>query len=685
MSRTGLRREVFTGLVPLLLAVAVLTVLSAEAESAAQEAQSDSSTSPVTSATIETMNIGGVDTRTAALLMSGQQSGDVPGALSWTIGTAQGQGSRNVAFVVEIDGTPLLAGHTGSRLAVGIFVYVLDETGKIAGHLAQGAVLDSDPHADLIALHGLRIFGQTELFPGTYTFRVMVRVQGSARFFMARDRMVIPEPDEPHSASLPPIFPASSGEWVTIRQPGASLGFGPGERESIVPAARPVLVEGRPTEFYVMATDAPAIEASFVDPAGRILAEYPVAVSPDGHPLSGLRRATLPIVDIPTGNYTMVLESRNQATGVAERRTLTVALVPANGPQSWIVRSVQPPTDDRPISDAGGDNPRFRARRARAAYVGAMQALSNGKDRAAREKVMELERLAHSTNDLRTLRRVEDSVAGDLAGRNAKCLLPIALLHQQLVRRYVARNDFVLAAFARSIAADRARQIASHGGDTDFASALLVNLASDMARTASPALATSYLEEAISINPSSRAALLALGAIHERGADYDKAARVFKRLTEIHPGFAEGRLRSAVNLARSNHRPEAEMEFRTLLDQPASEWIHAIGAQEYAQMLIGQNRNAEAQTLLVTSIERLPEDQRLRILLAFTADVSGRSLEAVQAILQIPPAEEGMSPRVRYTEWPDLGSGASANTLRSAAEAARPALSDALESLDGSR
>ena len=100
-------------------------------------------------------------------------------------------------------------------------------------------------------------------------------------------------------------------------------------------------------------------------------------------------------------------------------------------------------------------------------------------------------------------------------------------------------------------------------------------------------------------------------------------------------------------------------------------------------MLIDQDRRGEATEALETAIARLPEDQRLRILAAYSADSEGRWLQAVEAILQIPPAGDGISPRARYTEWPDLGRAVSAGSLRTAAASALPALADALETVDG--
>ncbi len=678
--RASKRRSNVTFIRPFLVAVALVGLA---ASSTAADAGSDGDPTQSDPA-VEAVPIGGVDARSAALLLSGQQSGDVDGALAWTVGATDADGRSQVPFVVEVDGASLLAGLSASRIAIGLFAYLVDDSGGIADHIAQGAVLDADPLAPLIAENGLRIIGRSILAPGLYTLRVMVRAQGSDRFFMARSRVVVPRPDQPGSAGLSSVFPDPGGGWVTIRQHGVAIGLEIDKGAAFVPAARPILVEGRPTDFFVAGggTPAPAVDASFKDPAGRVLAEYPVEVSPVPDPASTLLRATLPAVDLPPGQYTLVFETRGEVSGGVSRQSLTVVLVPAAGPYTWIDRvsreaSAASP-GDTPAETAA---PTFRRRRARAAYIAAVRALADGDDDDAREQLMALEQTAFASGDLRSLRRVEDSAAGELADADPRSLLPIALLHQQLVRRYVARHQFVLAGFARSVAADRAVQIAGNQEERGFAAALLVNLASDLARNASATLANSYLEDALAAEPSSQAALLALGAIFERRADYDQAVKAFERLVETHPDFAEGRLRLAVNLARSGHERAAEREFQILIDRKGTTWVDALAAQEYARWLIDQQREQEAQRLLDASSARLPYDQRLRILGAFNADSAGRSLEAVEAVLQLPPAEAGTSPRARYTEWPDLGGEASAAALREAAAAALPDLAQALQTV----
>jgi tetratricopeptide (TPR) repeat protein len=637
-------------------------------------------------AVIESIDVGGIDARSAALLLSGQQSGDVAGAVAWVLGPLGEDGLQDLPYVVEVDGASLIDGLPGPRIAIGIFTYAIDDEGHIASRTTDGVVLESQASGPRIAENGLRFFGKADLAPGSYTLRVLIRARGSNRFFLSQSPVVVPLPNEIRQDVLNSVFPEPGGTWVSIRQPGAGTEILVNGGHSIVPAARPVLLEGRTTDFYVGGAGivAPAIDASLLDSTGQVRAEIPVEVSEVHDPTARLRLATLPVVDLPAGLYTLNLETRGRDAQAEARQSMTVALVENGGPRSWLHRSDQAEvvgnSDFEPHS---GGATRFRRKQARASYVGALKTLATGDAASARQLVMKLERTANSNGHLRSLRRVEDAVAAQLAGENPASLLPIALLHQQLVRRYSARYEFVLASFSRSTAAGLAEDIDSDGEDGRFAAALLVNLASDLARTASATLAVEYLQSALAADPTSLAALLALGAISEREADYKEAVANFSRLVDYHPDFAEGRLRLAVNLVRLGHERAAEEQFDILLGLQSPAWIEAVGAQEYARMLIDQDRRDEATEALETAIDRRPEDQRLRILAAYSADSEGRWLEAVEAILQIPPAGDGISPRTRYTEWPDLGRAVSAGSLRAAATSALPALADALETVDG--
>jgi tetratricopeptide (TPR) repeat protein len=635
---------------------------------------------------IEAIEIGGVDVGTGTLLLSGQEGGDVDGAMSWSLGPAREEGRVEVRFVVEVEGFTLLSGFEGDRLAIALLAYVVGEGNTIVDHIAQGVLLDARQFTDSLMATGLKFLGRTTLEPGTYTLRAMVREQSTGHFFMARSRIDVPLEGETPDMLQPPLFRDDGGGWVVVRQQGppdtslaATPPFG-------LPAARPVLVEGLPSEFLVggrAAGPGDRIEARLVDRAGRVVAEYPLehAEAPASEP--GFRRVRLPPLDLPPGRYNLVLRARTPGDEPDGRRSTEVVVVGSDAPRTWTRLSERSGTaTSRP---AGHESPaRFRRKKARAAYLDALSALAAGDEVGARRRLSALEKSAMTEDVLRALRRVEDGVAAEVAGHNPRGLLPIALLHQQMVRRYVARREFVLAAYARAIAADRARQI----GDADIggglAEALLVSLASDLSRTASASLSREFLEQALVFDSEYRPALLALGASFERAAEYGKAANVFEQLVESDPGDEEGWLRLAINLARSGRERAAFESFNRLISGHPDDWIAILAAQEQARLMVRNNAPEEALEVLEKAILRYPNDQRLRVYRAWVLDASGRPLDAVATLVEIPPAEHEESPRLRYGEWPDLGAEVSAAAISETAKAALPNLGTALESLESS-
>jgi tetratricopeptide (TPR) repeat protein len=633
---------------------------------------------------LEARRIAGVDAQTAALLLSGQHGGDVDGAVAWIVGAAGEDGRCPVPFVIEVDGASLLPDATVDRVAVGIFAYLIAADGEVADHISQGVVLDRSEAAQ-VARGGLRFTGRTVLQPGSYILSVVVRARGSDRFFLSRRQLTVRRDPPPEGFELAPVFTDSGGGWLTVHQAGGSPGFTIDRMDGVAPAALPVLVEGRPTEFFLVTEveQLPTIDARFLDRAGRILAEYTLEVTPGDAQRTRMVRALLPVVDLPPGAYSLVLEARTRASGDVVRYSSPVVQAASDGPATWIVDRRAPASAGSQTAVADDSGTRFRKKRARNTYLEVLRLLAAGDSTAARRRLMTLERTADSHGVLRALRRIEDSVASSLAARDPKALLPVALLHHQMVRRYVARSEFVLAEYSRAVAADRAAQIAAFGGDTGFASALLVNIAGDMARTASPTLAREYLARALSIDPAFRPALLALGTIQERSSDYEEAVKSFTKLVDNHPTATEGRLRLAVNLARTGRTRKAEFQFRSVLGGTASPWIRAVATQEYAQMLLSEGRREDAHDLLAGESSVLAEDQRLRVLLAYLADGAGRPMESVEYILHIPAASSGISPRAQYTEWPDLGAEASAVALRAGAGAAMPEFTRAVQSLGG--
>ena len=131
---------------------------------------------------------------------------------------------------------------------------------------------------------------------------------------------------------------------------------------------------------------------------------------------------------------------------------------------------------------------------------------------------------------------------------------------------------------------------------------------------------------AVEVAPGSAAALLGLGALHERAGDSAGAAKALRRLVRDHPEDLEGRLRLAVNRRRLGAEKAAEELLRGLLEPSAPLWIRTIAYQELGGLLVSAGRFGEAVELVREGLRRIPDDQRLRILELHALDLAGQGL-----------------------------------------------------------
>ncbi len=211
---------------------------------ASQEAAPAEEFSPSPDA-ITAVEIGAVEARTGALLLSGQAGGDVEGALIWSLEERRENGRVDLPFVIEVEGDRLLSGDSGRAITIGFYAYVVDGSGRIVDHIAQGVVLDPAAVGQQIAATGLKFIGHFELLPGEYALRVMVRNQANDNFFMSWGLLTVPAAADATTLLLPPLLPDRSADWLIVRQAGEDLEIDPGERLIPLPAARPTLVEDR--------------------------------------------------------------------------------------------------------------------------------------------------------------------------------------------------------------------------------------------------------------------------------------------------------------------------------------------------------------------------------------------------------------------------------------------------------
>ena len=208
----------------------------------------------------------------------------------------------------------------------------------------------------------------------------------------------------------------------------------------------------------------------------------------------------------------------------------------------------------------------------------------------------------------------------------------------------------------------------------------MVGLASDLVQGSALMSARALLERTLALSPGNPAALLALGSVHERSAQYHEAVQVLRRLVRSAPGHAEGRLRLAVNLRRLGEEREARRLLEELTRGQSPPWIAALSFQELASLLESEGELERALNVLEDGTARHPSNQRLHIQLAHVLDQLGRPWDANRVLEELDRrrSQEGDTPRVLYGQWPSLGAEVSQTWVSRVARELLPGLRRAL-------
>jgi tetratricopeptide (TPR) repeat protein len=632
---------------------------------------------------LEAVEIGAVKASTGGLLLSGQAGGEVDGALTWSLAGRVPSGRVDVPFVVEIDGGTLLGGPSGRKMAIGIYAYVVDPDGRVIDYIAQGLVLDREVYRDKIIGSGLKFLGRFALEPGDYTLRVMVENNASGNYFMSWSIVTVPTAEDLSPLLLPPLFPDPEATWTVARQKGEHVAFAVEKGAGTLPSARPTLVENQPAEMYLGGgnwDEGTVIEIRILNEIGRTVFEPLLQIMDPPVGDFQFRRIALTPVDLPPGDYSLVVTLADEDSGEVLRRATRLTVVREGEGRSWggagessIVTRSSPSAADPEAAQ------KLKKNDIRPAYRRALRPLVEGDPTAARQRVAELERrvvMGPSRTALLTLTEAELAEAKSLAKADPTCLMPLALLHRDLYRGYAARGEGQLSTHARKMAITYAEELGKAKPYFGFSEGLLVNFASDFAQAGASSAARELLERALRLNRGYRPAMLSLGFSFERNSDYLEAAAAYQSLVDTHPTFEEGRLRLGINLIRTGRDGDGEELLRGLVGTGATPWIEAIAAQELVRLRADKAKMLpEAEREVRVALELLPDDQRLWILLAAILESSRRHEEAIEILVDLPPPGRGVSPRVRYAEWPAVGVRASQNHLSRRA-------SEGLHSLD---
>ncbi|HSO23776.1 MAG TPA: tetratricopeptide repeat protein [Chondromyces sp.] len=620
---------------------------------------------------IASAELAGVDAGAAALLMSGQSGGQVEGAVIWTpMAAADATGRTPVMVVVEIDGRGLVEGSVRLPVPIEIYGYLLDGSGNALQHIAEGLLVDGCRQVRAVRDGGLRFVGVVPAPAGRSSLRIIVRNRETRSFFLARQDLEVPG-GEPAAFFLgPPLVASAGGRWVAtgeiLSDPAAARPQVPGIESW--PSGRPVWRSREPLELVLDLTvpgGEPQLKAQLTDSAGMLLSDPELQLGPEAGSAAGVvfRLATLSAPDVPPGEYRLTVVLVDSDRGETFSRSLPVVIHDVEGLDAWIdpraPRTAKPP---RPERAAAGPSVGLPDAGLREGYLDALRQWSRDDKVSARRRLAELERPPPGVDPAKRWRQLftEERLAIlALAKDRPETILAVAMLHRDMHAWYMTRRETDLAEHSWQMSAMLARVAPSLDGlqpPPGFSECLLVDLATQLARSGQWRGARSALEAAVEVAPDSAPAQLGLGALLERTGDPKAAAEELQKLVRAHPENLEGRLRLGVNRARLGDVNEARELFRSLLDPSTRLWIRTLAYQELARLLISSGRADEAAELMRAAVGAIPENQRLRILESYALEAAGRSRESAAAAerLGVEMAQQSTSPRYRYSRWPEL-------------------------------
>ena len=652
---------------------------------------------PPPSGPIEALQLGRVGARGAALMLSGQSGGEVAGSVVWAGGIeVGGDGLVPIHIFVEVDGGELLAGSELLPIPIEVYGYLVDSSGSLVAHDAEGFLIDGRLLAQKIDRTGFKYVGNLRASPGVYSFRILVRNRQTGRFFLARRDMNVRSGIQTEPFLMPPLVPEPDDSWVI----GLQHGVQPEDLKKEVPgldswpSAMPVWHADQPLEFVLRCSElaqGQSISAQVFDRLGNRVLDLDVDVAKEIASSGGLGsyHASVVASDLPADQYRLTILLANSDSGQTASQSLPVLI--HDLPSTFVWTDPAAPRESKPpVKSPSTESPAaedLQAEAMRSAYLEALRLWADGDVVAARRTLAELERPVETSGAVRRWRQLitlERVTAMSLTEGHPASLMAVAFLHRDMFGWYLARGEPRLSTHSWQMAATMARIAPGVKGwdpPDGFSESMLIDLAGQLVRSGQPRMARQLLETADKMAPGSAPALLGLGALAERIGHPEEAVEPLKTLVDNHPDDSEGRLRLAVNLARTGSEKNAEEHFRVLLDPSVTVWIRTLAYQELGRTLVQQGRDGEACEVLSTGAAQIPDNQRLRILLAHAMDGDRRPRDATAVIeeLEANAAQQTTSPRYRYSVWPDLGGEGLRSTLVSAENEGVEALREALQ------
>jgi tetratricopeptide (TPR) repeat protein len=254
------------------------------------------------------------------------------------------------------------------------------------------------------------------------------------------------------------------------------------------------------------------------------------------------------------------------------------------------------------------------------------------------------------------LLKAEEAVIHEIGAANLETLVPVAMLHHDVYRRYLekgAKGHALLLVHARGMARDLAILYKEQSGTEGAAlvsSRILTSLGGMLQQYSQQLPAAEMFYQAIALDPRNTAAMMGLAIVYEKNAQPDSAVDMLRKIIAVNPGYSEARLRLALNLKRQGKTDQARQALAELAGGK-QDWVTSLAAQELARLYSEQNKPAQAQNVLEDALKRFPEDARLYVQLAAVLDRKGemRAAQSVmEKVLTLKPPMHDESARLLY-------------------------------------
>lgn len=190
---------------------------------------------------VEARQLGGLEARAAALMLSGQNGGDLPFE-GLVVPVGEAEDAVRLALVLDIGGVEPDGGEEPSLYEV--YAYVLMAGDRVSAFLSQGFLLGPGQGGRRV-----KFFGELRLVPGEYSLRLFVRRQSDERFALRTMPLHVDSFGSPGAPTQPPLAVLTPEEWVVVLSEAAG-----GEL--------PFLVDGQPAAPFVPRPEAEAAEAA---------------------------------------------------------------------------------------------------------------------------------------------------------------------------------------------------------------------------------------------------------------------------------------------------------------------------------------------------------------------------------------------------------------------------------------